>query len=97
MPSKKRKKKREENQGRGRNPIEEPEALNRARAILDSALDCIITMDATGRVREFNSVAERVFGFRRAEAIGEELAKLIIPPRMRAQHRKGISALFENR
>jgi len=91
MPSKKRKKKREENQGRGRNPIEEPEALNRARAILDSALDCIITMDATGRVREFNSVAERVFGFRRAEAIGEELAKLIIPPRMRAQHRKGLA------
>jgi PAS domain-containing protein len=31
------------------------------RAILDSALDCIITMDATGRVREFNHAAERVF------------------------------------
>jgi PAS domain S-box-containing protein len=91
MPSKKRKKERQEKQGRGRNPVEEPEALDRARAILDSALDCIITMDATGRVREFNSVAERVFGFRRAEVIGEELAKLIIPPRMRAQHRKGLA------
>ena len=91
MPSKKRKKKRQENQGGGRNPVEEPEALNRARAILDSALDCIITMDATGRVREFNSVAERVFGFSRTEVIGEELAKLIIPPRMRWQHRQGLT------
>ena len=91
MPSKKRKKKRQENQGGGRNPVEEPEAVNRAHAILDSALDCIITMDATGRVREFNSVAERVFGFSRAEAIGEELAELIIPRRMRARHRKGLA------
>src|SRR5438105_3698773 len=91
MPPKKRKTKRQENHGRGRNPAEEPDALNRARAILDSALDCIITMDATGRVREFNSVAERVFGFSRTEAIGEELAKLIIPPRMRARHRKGLA------
>jgi PAS domain-containing protein len=44
-----------------RNPAETVEALN--RAILDSALDCIITMDASGRVREFNPAAERVFGF----------------------------------
>ncbi|PYL57320.1 MAG: hypothetical protein DMF30_06810 [Verrucomicrobia bacterium] len=91
MPSKKVKEKRQQDQGRERNPAEEPEALNRARAILDSTLDCIITMDATGRVREFNSVAERVFGFKRAEAIGEELAELIIPPRMRAQHRRGLA------
>jgi two-component system, chemotaxis family, CheB/CheR fusion protein len=91
MPSKKAKKKRQQDQGRERNPAQESEALNRARAILDCALDCIITMDATGRVREFNSVAERVFGFSRTEAIGEELAKLIIPPRMRWHHRQGLA------
>ena len=33
------------------------EAIN--RAILESALDCIISMDATGVVREFNPAAER--------------------------------------
>ena len=33
------------------------------RGILDTALDCIITMDADGRVLEFNPAAERVFGF----------------------------------
>ncbi len=80
-----------EKRAKSRKPAEEPEALNRARAILDSALDCIITIDASGCVREFNPVAERVFGFSRAEAVGKELAKLIIPRRMRAQHRKGLA------
>src|SRR5437867_5290235 len=65
------------------------EALN--RVFLDSALDCIITMDATGRVREFNPASERVFGFTRAEAIGKELAELIIPPRTRERHRQGLA------
>src|SRR5438876_10507557 len=65
------------------------ETLN--RAILESALDCIITIDENGRVREFNPAAERVFGFNRAEAVGTELAELIIPSRMRAQHRRGLA------
>src|SRR5437667_63119 len=64
-------------------------ALN--RAMLDSALDAIITMDAGGRVREFNPAAERIFGFKRAEAIGKELAELIVPPELRAQHRRGLA------
>src|SRR6266568_1340410 len=65
------------------------EALS--RTFLDSALDCIITMDATGRVREFNPAAERVFGFRRDEVVGKELARLIIPPRLRERHRQGLA------
>jgi two-component system CheB/CheR fusion protein len=65
------------------------EALN--RVFLDSALDCIITMDATGCVREFNPASERVFGFTRAEVIGKELAELIIPERIRERHRQGLA------
>jgi two-component system CheB/CheR fusion protein len=65
------------------------EALS--RTFLDSAIDCIITMDATGRVREFNPASERVFGFSRAEAVGKELADLIIPPRFRERHRQGLA------
>src|SRR5256886_15462499 len=61
------------------------------RGILENALDCIITMDAAGRVVEFNPAAERVFGFSHEEAIGKELAELIIPPPMREQHRRGLA------
>lgn len=64
------------------------EGLN--RAILESALDCIITMDASGRVVEFNPAAERVFGFSREEAVGQELAELIIPVPLRERHRQGL-------
>src|SRR5437016_5778982 len=61
------------------------------RGILDNALDCIITMDADGRVLEFNPAAEQTFGFSRQEAIGKELAELIIPARVREQHRRGLA------
>ena len=61
------------------------------RGIVDNALDCIISIDADGHVREFNPAAERVFGFTREEALGKELAELIIPPRMREQHRRGLA------
>ena len=65
------------------------------RAILESALDCIITMDSAGVVREFNPAAERTFGLRREEALGKELAELIIPRRMREQHRRGLARYLE--
>jgi two-component system CheB/CheR fusion protein len=61
------------------------------RGILDTALDCIIIMGADGRVLEFNPACERVFGFSRQEAVGKELAELIIPARMREQHRRGLA------
>jgi two-component system, chemotaxis family, CheB/CheR fusion protein len=80
-----------EPQQRGRmlDPAGTLEALS--RTFLDSALDCIITMDANGRVLEFNPASERVFGFARSEAVGKELAELIIPPRLRERHRQGLA------
>ena len=53
------------------------EALS--RTFLDSALDCIITMDGLAGAG-INPASERVFGFTRSEAVGKELAELIIPP-----------------
>jgi two-component system, chemotaxis family, CheB/CheR fusion protein len=60
------------------------------RALLNSALDCIISMDASGLVTEFNPAAERVFGYTRDQALGQELASMIIPPDQRERHRKGL-------
>ncbi|CAA9268707.1 MAG: hypothetical protein AVDCRST_MAG77-3058 [uncultured Chloroflexi bacterium] len=63
----------------------------RMRAIVDSALDCIVTMDASGRVTEWNPAAERTFGYTRDAAVGQELAVLIIPPALRDAHRRGLA------
>jgi PAS domain S-box-containing protein len=67
----------------------------RTRAILDTALDAIITMDQRGCVIEFNTTAEKMFGYSRAEAIGRELAALIIPPALRDHHRKGLNTYLD--
>jgi PAS domain S-box-containing protein len=63
----------------------------RKAAILDSALDCIVTIDHQGCITEFNVAAERTFGYRRDELIGKELAGVIIPPSLREDHRRGLA------
>ncbi len=48
-------------------------------------------MNADGIVQEWNPAAERTFGYARAEAVGRELAALIIPPELRERHRMGLA------
>ncbi|HYP24064.1 MAG TPA: SpoIIE family protein phosphatase [Actinomycetota bacterium] len=63
----------------------------RKSAILEAALDCVVSMDGNGRVVEFNPMAEKVFGYRREDVIGKEMAELIIPPALRDRHREGLA------
>jgi len=49
----------------------------RKSAILESALDAIITLDFSGRILEFNSAAERIFGRLREEVLGENASEVI--------------------
>jgi PAS domain S-box-containing protein len=60
-------------------------------AILETALDCIVTIDHNGCVVDWNAAAERTFGYSRAEAEGREMADLIIPEAMREMHRAGLA------
>ncbi len=61
------------------------------RAILEAALDCVVVIDYGGRVVEWNPAAERTFGYTREQALGRELADLIIPERLRGAHRLGLA------
>jgi PAS domain S-box-containing protein len=63
----------------------------RKAAILDSALDCIVTIDHAGNITEFNPAAERTFGHRRADVLGMLLADVIIPPALRQAHQLGFA------
>ena len=63
----------------------------RKAAMFEAALDSIISIDQEGTILEFNVAAEHTFGFQRAEAIGKELAGLIIPPAYRERHRNGLA------
>ena len=60
-------------------------------AILNSVLDCIVTIDHGGRITEFNPAAEHAFGCRRDDVLGRSLADVMIPPSLRERHRQGLA------
>ena len=64
------------------------ESAQMARGIIDTALDAFVQVDDAGIVREWNSQAEAVFGWTRAEVLGRNLAALIVPPAQRVHYQK---------
>lgn len=69
--------------------VRESEA--RKSAILEAAQHAIITVDHEGRITEFNSAAEAMFGRSRREVVGQEMGEMIVPPSLRERHRAGMA------
>jgi PAS domain S-box-containing protein len=67
------------------------ESEKRKSAMLDSALDCIITMDQEGRIVDFNPAAEKLFGYRKVDVQGKTVAEKIIPERLQSAHSQGLA------
>ena len=68
----------------------------RTRLIIDTALDAVITMDAAGRISEWNSQAEKMFGWPRSEVLGKRIAETIIPESYRDAHQKGLRRFLDS-
>jgi PAS domain S-box-containing protein len=62
----------------------------RNQLIVETALDGAITINLHGSVTGWNTQAEKMFGWSRNEAMGRELAELIIPERLREAHHEGL-------
>jgi PAS domain S-box-containing protein len=62
-----------------------------ASAVYAAALDAVITIDHPGIVMEWNPAAEEIFGYSRSDAVGREMAELIVPPHLREAHRRGLT------
>ena len=56
----------------------------------ETALDAIVMIDRNGRITGWNNQAVAMFGWERDEALGRELAELLIPERHREAHRHGL-------
>lgn len=56
--------------------------------LLESATDAILVADRQGQIRYWNTGAERMFGYRANEAVGQSL-DLIIPENLRSRHWEG--------
>jgi two-component system cell cycle sensor histidine kinase/response regulator CckA len=62
----------------------------RLRNLVESAMDAVIAIDAGGRIVEWNTQAERTFGWSASEAKGKTLSSLIVPPSLRQAHESGL-------
>jgi PAS domain S-box-containing protein len=61
------------------------------QAVWQSSLDAIVVMDEAGLISDFNPAAERIFGYRAADVIGQSLADTLIPPAHRNAHQAGLA------
>jgi PAS domain S-box-containing protein len=64
------------------------------RALLESASEGILLVDANGRILLVNAGAERMFGYPREELVGAELERLL-PERVHRDHRRHRASYFE--
>jgi PAS domain S-box-containing protein len=74
---------------------EEQNSRARFTALMDSAFDAIIIIDDHGLVTDYNAAAEAIFGYKHQEAVGKDLAALIIPHRYREAHNQGLKVFLE--
>jgi PAS domain S-box-containing protein len=63
--------------------------------MLEAALDAVVSMNHDGRVIGWNRAAEMIFGYSADEAVGREMAELIVPPALRTAHREGLARFLE--
>jgi PAS domain S-box-containing protein len=60
-------------------------------SVLETALDAVCVMDASGTVTGWNDHAATLFGWSAEEAVGHRLSELIIPPDLRPAHERGLA------
>src|SRR6266542_4285974 len=70
---------------RKRTEAELRQAEERMRSVVDHVIDGIITIDEHGKVQSFNLAAERLFGYKRREVIGQNV-KMLMPEPYHGQH-----------
>jgi PAS domain S-box-containing protein len=73
-----------------RDVTERASAEARFRAIVETSLDAVLTMDAEGRITGWNPQAEATFGWGEGDVVGRFLAEVIVPPRYRERHSEGL-------
>jgi PAS domain S-box-containing protein len=64
-------------------------------ALVESAIDGVITMDDQGRIIAFNPAAEKIFGYHRDEVIGRMVSDKLIPGWQRGAHDRGVARFLE--
>jgi PAS domain S-box-containing protein/diguanylate cyclase (GGDEF)-like protein len=67
----------------------------RTRLIVELALDALVVMDATGCITDWNTQAQKTFGWSREQVIGIPLIETIVPTKYREAHTHGLRVFLE--
>ena len=67
----------------------------RMRRIVDAAHDAVVIADVNGVITDWNTRAESIFGWSRAEAIGRTLTETVVPEDQHAAHLGGMRRFRE--
>ncbi|MCA9069425.1 MAG: PAS domain S-box protein [Planctomycetaceae bacterium] len=62
----------------------------RMRLIFDNALDAVVMMDVKGKIIGWNPQAEKTFGWKKEEVLGQLVSETIIPHPYREEHERGL-------
>jgi PAS domain S-box-containing protein len=73
------------------------ESSERLSRMIGAAPEAVVVIDAQGIVEEWNPQAELTFGWTREEAVGKTLSELIVPPRHREAHDRGLARYLATR
>ncbi|RJE78973.1 ATP-binding protein [Paracoccus sp. JM45] len=55
-------------------------ARNRLNSLFETSIDAIVVADQDGIIQNYNSAAERIYGFTSTEAIGADIRDILTPP-----------------
>ena len=62
-------------------------------ATVSASLDGIIIINSDGCIVEFSDSAERIFGYKKEEVLGQNMAAFIVPERYRDAHNAGMARM----
>jgi len=60
------------------------------KVMVSSSLDALIIIDSDSSILEFSPAAEEIFGHKRRDVLGLNIADVIIPPSLRNAHHQGM-------
>jgi len=69
------------------------DAYARLNTILETSLDAVVVSDLEGRIVNFSPAAERIFHYSRDEALGQNIADILVPDHFRAAHDAGMERM----
>ena len=64
-------------------------------AVIATAQEAFLATDQDGTITQWNPEAERLFGWSQAEALGHDVANLIVPKRNRDRYRNNLARFIE--